>query len=675
MKIAKKLSALVLSTMFASMQLVSATPFDTGLGAGNGGAVINSTSGGFVNATTNGTTADLNFNGDSHVNWNTLNVNSGETLNFNAVQGASGVTVLNTVSQGVSNIMGQINANSGISNLVISNPNGVVITNGTIMSGGDVTLTTQPMTASYTNGAINITNIPTTNAVEAVTIKDSNFTTTGEFNILSPVISAENSNFTAGGGVKLITSNGQDYLSVGNSTPVDAVRLEAVNIDGDVYIVSDKGFVRTTNGGEINGNLTIDSNDSVVLNYVDNGKRLHVTGNVNATGNGAAMYARNTDVDGNLTMENGGGFLEVGNVNVGKDMQLTTTAKSENGYGYKHFVHIVGTNDIKGNVTVDSKNNVHIGNYNYDEQSLLDGSLTVGGTLDVHAEDGHIMTTINTTADKIKFVSDNLNVLSNDTALLTANEYQFSSNGYIGAISDYTKPDGTVVTADSQIVSIMENYTYIPKDIKSHNYMNIAGGKITMLDTPEQSSAYIASNGNLELTGANAGDVNLTAYGKRIDITGNDVHAKNINIGNETKTLKVEFPGRDYTLNYTSIKDQDVVTIRPDEEITYELSNAPDGYNLGLGIDEPRAANTTFLIGPDETPTPPPPGPDPDPTTNGPDDEPGRQLYHWVPEDVTKAPTSTPIAYAADLDDDELDRAVRKNVDGSVTVVRAFAME
>ena len=76
------------------------------------------------------------------------------------------------------------------------------------------------------------------------------------------------------------------------------------------------------------------------------------------------------------------------------------------------------------------------------------------------------------------------------------------------------------------------------------------------------------------------------------------------------------------------------------------------------------------MVGPGYDPVPPPPTPTPvDPPT----DEPGRQLYHWVPEDVTKAPTSTPVAYAADLDDEE-EVPVRKNVDGSVTVVRAFPM-
>ena len=35
---------------------------------------------------------------------------------------------------------------------------------------------------------------------------------------------------------------------------------------------------------------------------------------------------------------------------------------------------------------------------------------------------------------------------------------------------------------------------------------------------------------------------------------------------------------------------------------------------------------------------------------------------------------NTPVAFAADLDDDEEEAPIRKNVDGSVTVVRAMAM-
>ena len=656
----RKFSALALTALFASMQ-VSYAAIDTGLGVANGGAVINNTTGGFVDIKTGNGSANLNFNGDSHVNWDTLNVNKGESLNFNAVDGANNLTILNTVNQGMSNIYGQISANSGIGKLIISNPNGVLFDGATFATAGDAMITTQPMTATFVNGAMNVSNVATTTPVGVVTIQDSNFNVGGQFNILAPSINVVRGTVKTKDGMKLITENGQDYLSTGNESSTKGVRLEAVNIDGNVYVISDKGIVKTVGGGDIKGNLNVKSDDSVALNYVDNGKVLHVTGDVDVDGNGVLMYARNTKVDGNLNMTNGGGFLEVGNVQVGKDMNLTTVAKSENPQGYKHFTHVVGNNKIGGNATINSKDNIHIGNYKIEEGKLLDGSLTVGGNLIAHAQDGHVMVTVDTSANKISLKSDNLNVLSDGKATLSANEYEFSANGYIGGLSG-TKNN----TVDEVIIAVMENYKHIPNSVKTPSNMNIAGGNITKIDTP--SVAYIASKGDVKLTGANAKDVHITAPGKYIEITGDKVHADNIIVGKETDKLKVDFPSRDYTLKYTNIRDAKEVTIKGTDVITYELTNGPDGYNTR----DPRPNDTTYLVGPDKPVTP-----DPDKPIINPEDNDNVKVLKGFekPDAVDAAQPYTPVAYAADLDEDEVDTGVRKNVDGSVTVVRAFVME
>ena len=656
----RKFSALALTALFASMQ-VSYAAIDTGLGVGNGGAVINNTTGGFVDIKTGNGSANLNFNGDSHVNWDTLNVNKGESLNFNAVDGANNLTILNTVNQGMSNIYGQISANSGIGKLIISNPNGVLFDGATFATAGDAMITTQPMTATFVNGAMNVSNVATTTPVGVVTIQDSNFNVGGQFNILAPSINVVRGTVKTKDGLKLITENGQDYLSTGNEVSTKGVRLEAVNIDGNVYVIADKGIVKTVGGGDIKGNLNVKSDDSVALNYVDNGKVLHVTGDVDVDGNGVLMYARNTKVDGNLNMTNGGGFLEVGNVQVGKDMNLTTVAKSENPQGYKHFTHVVGNNKIGGNATINSKDNIHIGNYKIEEGKLLDGSLTVGGNLTAHAQDGHVMVTIDTSANKISLKSDNLNVLSDGKATLSANEYEFSANGYIGGLSGTENN-----TVDEVIIAVMENYKHIPNSVKTPSNMNIAGGNITKIDTP--SVAYIASKGDVKLTGANAKDVHITAPGKYIEITGDKVHADNIIVGKETDKLKVDFPSRDYTLKYTNIRDAKEVTVKGTDVITYELTNGPDGYNTR----DPRPNDTTYLVGPDKPVTP-----DPDKPIINPEDNDNVKVLKGFekPDAVDAAQPYTPVAYAADLDEDEVDTGVRKNVDGSVTVVRAFVME
>ena len=200
----RKFSALALTALFASMQ-VSYAAIDTGLGVANGGAVINNTTGGFVDIKTGNGSANLNFNGDSHVNWDTLNVNKGESLNFNAVDGANNLTILNTVNQGMSNIYGQISANSGIGKLIISNPNGVLFDGATFATAGDAMITTQPMTATFVNGAMNVSNVATTTPVGVVTIQDSNFNVGGQFNILAPSINVVKGTVKTKDGMKLIT--------------------------------------------------------------------------------------------------------------------------------------------------------------------------------------------------------------------------------------------------------------------------------------------------------------------------------------------------------------------------------------------------------------------------------------------------------------------------------------
>ena len=658
----RKLSALALTAVFASMQLTSFAAIDTGLGAGNGGAVINNATGGFQGATGIGTgNVDLNFNGSAHVNWDSLNVNRGESLNFNAVNGANGLTILNTVNHGMSTISGQINANNGIKQLIISNPNGMLFDGTQFSAAGDVMLTTQPMTATFVDGRMDVSKVATTNPVGIITIQDANFSVGGEFNILAPSVNVVASTINTTNGLKLITANGQDYLSAGNVDVQDAVRLEAVEIDGDVYIIADKGIVKTVGGGTINGNLNIQSDDSVALNYVADGKALHIKGDANVKGNGVMMYARNTKVDGNLSMENGGGFLEVGNVQVGKDMNLKTTKVSENPQGYKHFVHVIGNTKVGGNLNIDSVNNIHIGNYNYEEGVLLEGSLTVGGAIDAIAHDGHIGVTINTSADKISLKSENLNILTDGKAVLSANEYKFSSKGYIGGISDTSK-----------FINSMEDYTFYPADAPS--YLNIAGGIVSQIET--EGKAYIASYGDMDVTGVNANELYLTAYGKNITILGDTIHANVINVGGETDKLRVAFDGRDYTLKYTNIRDAKEVTINGTDKITYELTNGENGYN----VRDPRPENTTYLVGPDKEiePTPEPePEPTPEPTPN-PDLPDGNEnvkvLDSYQDQSVNLAQVYTPVAYAADLEDDQIDKGVRKNVDGSVTVVRAYPM-
>ncbi len=671
-----KKSAVVLCAVFASMQIAMANDFagtDIGIGNDYGGSQINNVTGGLKDINGIGTgNVDLIFNGDTHINWDHLNVGKGESLNFNADTGFNGLTVLNTVNQGMTNVYGAINANPGIAKLIISNPNGVLFDGAQFTTAGDTMITTQPMNATFNGNLMNVSTTPTANSIGVVTIKDSNISAGGEFNILAPNIDITRGTVKTGNGLKLVTQNGQDYLSAGNLNTSKQVRLEAVDVDGDVLVVADKGLINTVNGGEIRGNLDIQSDGSVSLNYVsENGQKLHVTGDTKVKGNGSTMFLRNAQIDGNLDMTNGGGFLDVGNVKVAKNANLTTTNESTNNFNgkpIKHFVHVIGDTEVGGNLTVESENNIHIGGYDYDSKTLADGKLTVGGDLTAHAKNGHVMTTIDTSANKISLTSDNLNVLTDGKATLTANEYQFSANGYIGGLTSSDK-----MSVDEKVVTIMENYIPIEDKVGTPGNINITGGTISKIETPINASTYISSSGDVKLTGANAGNVNITAPGKYVEITGNNVHADKINVGRETDKLKVDYPSRDYELNYTNIRDNKQVTIKGDEEVTYNLTNGENGYNKGTQIK----GENTYLVGPDAPDEPgpgPDPTPDPDPTPVPDGNENVKVLRSFERQSVNMNQVYTPVAYAADLDDDQVNTGVRKNVDGSVTVVRAFPM-
>ena len=692
-RMSKRLTSLMIAAMFVTMQVPAA--IDTGLGAGNGGAVINATDSNFTGLTKGTNSASLGFKGNSHVNWNTLNVNKGQTLNFNAENGAKGITVLNTVNQGMSNIYGQIKTNSGVGKLIISNPNGVLFDGAKFSTAGDALITTQTMNMNA-KGVTTVTE--NSFAPAAVTIKNSDFSVGGDMNFVADTMNVVKSAFAAKNGkgdVKFTTTNGQDYVVTQSGccsttkSPVTAFRMEAVQIDGNVYIVSDKGIVKTVSGGDISGNLDVKSNSdyAVSLNYTNNGKTLHVKGNTNVDANTERMFIRNAKIDGNLTAKNTGGFVELGDSTVGKNATLITKKLNDiTDNDYNHFVHVIGDTKVGGDLTIDSAQNIHIGGYQMDENNpkisngdgtyywngkLLDGSLKVGGNLNAKTTSGHITTTVNTTAKNINYEANSTtdgtrlyggNILTDGKAVLTANTYKFKANGYIGGLKESQYNGKTV---DNQIINIMESYTNIPADIGSHDYLTINGGTVTKIETPKVSpkgndvQVYIKSLKDVTVNGANAGVINITAPKSRIDITG-DVHAKEINVGPETDYLKLDYPGRDFTTNFTSIRDEKVVTIKPNEEITYDLADG--GYNKPtLKPGE----KTTYLIGPGKVDPPTPPTP--------PDDD-NVRIKNWVPDDPMQPLVNTPVAFAADLDDDDEDAAVRKNVDGSVTVVRAFPM-
>ena len=115
-----------------------------------------------------------------------------------------------------------------------------------------------------------------------------------------------------------------------------------------------------------------------------------------------------------------------------------------------------------------------------------------------------------------------------------------------------------------------------------------------------------------------------------------------------------------------------MITVYGDTEITYDMANGDNGWNKGVQTDK-----NTYLVVPGSPVIPPveppvvnPPA-DPDPIN----DDAEKILRNLTRDEVASAidaqQVMTPVAFAADLDD-EIDAGVRKNVDGSVTVVKTY---
>ncbi len=737
-----RLTALALSAVVAT-QICSAD-IDTGLGKGIGGAVIDKwgvahPEYGKVTFEKGENSATLTFNDSTAVYWHSLNLNGNETLNFNSTADVnSPLTIINKVgydtqAPSMSRIYGTINSDGGIGKLVISNPNGILFDGAKFTAAGDVDITTHFITikddlsvnpVAHYNGSEHTFNGNGADRPYHLEVLNSEFVTGGELNFYAPTLQVINSQFKGlkpgeNTTVRFFTENGKDYVAANPVCPgctdykeIQSMRLDSIMVDGDVYIVNrDQGIVKTVNGGKITGNLNAESNGSLSLNYspevINNegvavpksGKTLEVGGDVDATAHGVYMFARDVKVDGNLNMTNDGGFIEVYNGNVGKDMNLTTLDGKIN-CGYKHFIHVNGETNVGGNANLNSEHNIHIGNYELKDTKkltgdLLPGSFNVKGDLNAVANNGNIMTTINTTADNIRMESKNFGILSDDKALLSANSYEFVAKDYIGGLKNNDNAH--------TIIDTMENYKHVKANEQNNlTYMNIKGGvldltrrengtvkevgtnqgygHINTLKTDD--SASIRSIGDTLLDNADVkGDINFTASASgdaqgTLHITGNNVKATNINVGSETNYLKLDFDGRNFNTNYTNIESGKVVTIKGNEKITYELADGK--YNLdSLKPSE----DTTYLVSPEGKPAEVKPEPEvkPDEPIITPDDpEPAKpsnddnvKVIRNVPDRITEAQPDTPVAFAADDDEDEA-AGVRKNVDGSVTVVRMY---
>ena len=216
----------------------------------------------------------------------------------------------------------------------------------------------------------------------------------------------------------------------------------------------------------------------------------------------------------------------------------------------------------------------------------------------------------------------------------------------------------------------MENYKPLPT-VTALSYLNIDGGNVSkVVTTDSNGEVAIRSNNDMNVNGMNGVKTAILSSGKDI-VIGDDVHAGNVIVMGETRNLTVNTPKntRDYILNYVNIKDTKWITVDKDTTITYDMANGENGWNKGV-----QTSKNTFLVVPGEPEIPATPDPV-KPSIPDDNNENVKILKNLDKNPMISAIDAnqvyTPVAFAADLDE-EIETGVRKNVDGSVTVVRPF---
>jgi len=204
-----------------------------------GGAKLTDSVGGYTGFDKpNANRANLNFDGNALLKWDALNVGNGQTLHFNN----GGYTVLNTVINGMSTFAGAV-SNTGKGAVVISNPNGMVMTDGASFAmQGPLTLTTQRIVNFDED----------TGAYGLATSKSG-----------KGFIKIEDSTLESVGELVLMTRNGSDFIAVNNSTITvkepKATQAVVMHANGDIDIVN---LTVNAKGGETvlksKGNITVD---------------------------------------------------------------------------------------------------------------------------------------------------------------------------------------------------------------------------------------------------------------------------------------------------------------------------------------------------------------------------------------------------------------------------------
>lgn len=611
------------------------------------GASIHSHTAGLSSVVPNGKSATLNFTDHTRIDWSKLNVAKDETLNF---KNGNFAVLNNVLGKSITKVAGKITGENG--KIIISNPNGILFQGGKFETAGAAILTTKDLT-SYAADQIAgldadaIKNLANNENFNVVALVDgSSIKAGGDINIIANGVEVFNGELLTNDGDILVTADGANY--------VKGTKNNVVTMKADDGTSTDVKFNSLADDNRENGKVyapVLFANSTV---KTEDGDIKIVSGDSVFAARGGEFSANNVDIKaetGNIYLNTAGnaGFKVNGNLNADAAIRTWVKNTEVNGDTNLSATHVTASNStFNGNLDVVDTEKDYAKNIN--NTTYLSDLTVTGDRLTVNA---------GKTGDQVDPVfMDNINAPNTNVEV----------NARLARLNNVNLGDTKM---DTYGYSVVENGSVINGnlDIKTNSASNTGtvhlGGYDTIVDADGNST-----RGNLR-------------EGEKVTIKGDLTvdSGSTIGIGG-----KVTVDGKaDLTTHHSSVvyptSSNDNIDVGIDAKKGLTI-NAPESLNELLPLDGDLNVTTTLKNGNDEgltvtasryfeemqrdyvqTREPgPDPKPDPDPINPDiPDDDVSKILDNLVLNgvDTANAQTFTPIAFAADEDQDLVKRIAK----------------
>lgn len=394
----------------------------------------------------------------SYLQWNNLNTAPGQTLNYTFLN--NGTSFNSVIGGGLSRFAGSL-TQEGAGRIVISNPNGILFENGSMVNANAMTLTTQEIQGFN----------PATNTVTWGTYGNGGIQI-GQGDFTNAAVMRINNDLTvvAPAGIKV---DGADIL---------AGSVKLVTTDGVNYYASNEGV---TNEVQAGATLTTPQNETLNVNTNYNGVqqailvkdsaiavRDNTTGKIYFNANNGSTDAHITVTDSNLNGDTT--ILTKGDITVNNTYGTSLTAGAAEGEGtlidYSKSVTITGGSNFDNVKAFAADINVNASDINYSANLIATNNITIENystinNAGIEAENLIKIDTFSTVSNSDLYANDiridNCSTLYNTYATaqnIYVENFSTIENSFLGA-NQYILVDSSTIKNDSlsMMPTIMSN--------------------------------------------------------------------------------------------------------------------------------------------------------------------------------------------------------------------------